>query len=395
MSRSGETLRLWVAALLLAVPLVGLSATATGDTAATEAQLEKLRARIHGLQKELDSTRGEYDRRSGQLRRTEKQMATLHLDLARTERALGESERRLTVLEDDRRRHVVALGEQRGALAEQVRAAYATGRQERLKILLNQQDPARLGRMLGYYDYLNRARVARITAIEQLLDRLQAVEHEAAAERERFAALRERHRLSASALQDERKARAEVVATLAGEIADKGRELARFRADEARLAGLIESLQRALDDIPTVAPPQRPFGELRGRLTWPADGRLGARFGQRRPVVGLAWQGVMIEAREGQAVRAVAHGRVAFADWLRGYGLLLILDHGDGYMSLYGYNQALNKEVGDWVEEGETIATVGRSGGRQRAGLYFEIRHRGKPVNPARWCRVGRASARG
>ncbi|HEY5789662.1 MAG TPA: peptidoglycan DD-metalloendopeptidase family protein [Gammaproteobacteria bacterium] len=374
--------------LLLGLLLAGAPAAAEPDQGAREAELEQLRGRIRALQQELASTRGEHDQVRERLQATEQQIAALHRDLARTESALGAQERRLATLQGERQVRLEALAGQRTALAEQVRAAYAMGRQERLKIVLNQQDPALLGRMLGYYDYFNRARLARIDAIEDLLERLRAIEEELEVERERLAALYARHQASAAALEQERAARADLVATLAGEIADKDRQLERFRNDEARLAQLLASLQRALDDIPASAAERKPFASLRGRLEWPASGRHGARFGQRRGIAGTAWQGVLIEAAEGGAVRAVSHGRVAFADWLRGFGLLLILDHGDGYMSLYGHNQGLNKEVGDWVQTGEVIASVGRSGGRERPGLYFEIRHRGQPVNPARWCRA-------
>ena len=132
---------------------------------------------------------------------------------------------------------------------------------------------------------------------------------------------------------------------------------------------------------------QTPFGKLKGKLVWPALGKVKRLFGKKRQSGRLRWKGVLIEARQGNNVRAVAAGRVAYADWLRGYGLLLIIDHGDGYMSLYGHNESLFKETGDWVSAGDVIASVGKSGGRKLSSLYFEIRHKGKPVNPTRWCK--------
>ncbi len=371
--------------LLFAGLLVG--ALAGAAPAPSPEELEALRGRIRALQAELDAARGTQDREREKLRTTEVQIGNLTRDRQRIESDLAHHEKRLAELQRDRAAQVRAIAGQRRELAAQVRAAYAMGRQEQLKIVLNQEDPARLGRVLGYYGYFNRARVARIEAIEAALDRLQQVEGEVRTEQARLDALHARHRESAAALERERHARAALLEQLAARIQDQDRELARQRADEARLARLLESLQKALDEMPAVAE-RVPFGKQRGRLAWPASGRFSVGYGQARGVGGVRSQGVVIDAGEGGDVRAVSHGRVAFADWLRGYGLLMILDHGDGYMTLYGYNQALNKEVGDWVEEGDVIASVGRSGGNAQSGLYFEIRHRGRPVNPKRWCRA-------
>ncbi len=363
-------------------------ALASAAPAPSPEDLAALRDRIRALQSELDAARGTQDREREKLRATELQIGNLTRDRQRIERDLVRHGERLAELERERAAQARAIAGQRRQLAAQVRAAYAMGRQEQLKIVLNQEDPARLGRVLGYYGYFNRARLARIGAIETALDRLQQVEGEVRAEQARLDALHERHRDSAAALERERRARAVLLEQLATRIQDQGRELARQRADEARLAKLLESLQEALDELPAVEVERVPFGTQRGRLAWPAPGRFSVGYGQARGVGGVRSQGVVIDAGEGGDVRAVSHGRVAFADWLRGYGLLMILDHGDGYMTLYGYNQALNKEVGDWVEEGEVIASVGRSGGNAQPGLYFEIRHRGRPVNPKRWCRA-------
>ena len=180
--------------------------------------------------------------------------------------------------------------------------------------------------------------------------------------------------------------RRDVVARLTQELNDQSRQLDRLQSDERDLQTLITGLEEALADIPAEHPQQLAFVGLRGRLPWPASGRIVNRFGS--PKLGaLVWDGVMISAPEGREVRAVHHGRVAFADWLRGFGLMLIVDHGDGYMTLYGHNQSLFKEAGDWVEVGEPVALVGSSGGREQAGVYFGIRYQGRAVDPAKWCR--------
>lgn len=372
----------------VALILLLLGGGGVAAPAPSPAELEALRGRIRVLQQDLEATRGEHDRERQRLRETETQIGNLHRDRQRIERGLVAQQARLDELERERAAQARAVAGQRRELADQVRAAYVMGRQEQLKLVLNQEDPARLGRMLGYYGYFNRARLERIEAIERALTRLRDVETQVLAEQGRLDALRQRHQQSAAALEAERQTRADLLATLNGRIESQDRELARRQADAARLAKLLDSLRQALAEVPPVEVERTPFAKRRGVLGWPAPGAFNARFGQSRGVGGVTWQGVVIDAAEGGDVHAVAPGRVAFADWLRGYGLLMILDHGDGYMTLYGYNQALNKEVGDWVEEGEAIASVGRSGGNAQAGLYFEIRHRGRPVNPARWCRA-------
>ena len=376
----------WIAAVLWFV----LATAAVAAPSPSPEELEALRGRISTLQGELEKARGKQDRERQRLRKTETQIGNLHRDRRRIEHDLANRQARLVELERERIAQARAVAAQRRELAGQVRAAYAMGRQEQLKIVLNQEDPARLGRVLGYYGYFNRARLARIEAIETALTRLQQVETEVLAERARLDSLRQRHDTSARALEAEHRARKALLATLTGRIENRDRELARHVADEARLSKLLDSLQQALDDIPAVDVERTPFAKRRGGLGWPAPGAFSVRYGQSRGVGSVRWQGVVIAAAEGRDVQAVSYGRVAFSDWLRGYGLLMILDHGDGYMTLYGYNQALNKEVGDWVEEGEVIASVGRSGGNAQAGLYFEIRHRGRPINPARWCRADR-----
>ena len=181
-----------------------------------------------------------------------------------------------------------------------------------------------------------------------------------------------------------------MLAGLVSELQTADQELARLQADQAQLRQLLLEIQQALADIPDEAPGAEPFVQRKGRLPWPSRGRIAAAFASPK-LGGMSWDGVMISAQPGEAVQAVHHGRVAFADWLRGFGLLLILDHGDGWMTLYGHNQSLFKEVGDWVEAGEPLALVGNSGGRQASGVYFGIRHQGKAVDPGRWCRKPRS----
>jgi len=240
--------------------------------------------------------------------------------------------------------------------------------------------------MMVYYDYLNRARAEKMRAIRQRMSDLAETEKDIQREELMLAQLHDEQQRELAALNRNQVERQAVVAQLTRELQDQGQQLDRLQTDERELKTLIRGIEEALADIPAEHPQQQRFARLRGQLPWPAAGRITYTFGA--PKLGsLRWDGVMISAPEGREVRAVHHGRVAFADWLRGFGLLLIVDHGDGYMTLYGHNQSLFKEAGDWVDVNEPVALVGSSGGREQSGVYFGIRHQGRPVNPAKWCR--------
>ena len=357
------------------------------DQAKAAARLEAVQTEIEALQKKLESARGQRGKLQAELRRIEREIGRAARELRRIDAKLTKQKKRLTQLHADRADQLDDLAAQRASLGRQIRAAYAMGRQEQLKLLLNQQEPALVGRTLVYYDYFNRARAARIGAVEETLKDLRRIEAEIAEQSQALEKSRALQTQRKRALESGRKERKQVLGALNKEIRSKGRELEELRENERELQSLLASLNRALKDIPPLPPEEHtPFGRLQGRLPWPTDGPLKARFGTQRGQGKLTWRGVLIGAPEGRRVKAVSHGRVAFADWMRGFGLLIILDHGDGYMSLYGHNQSLFKSTGDWVAPGEVIASTGDSGGQMASGLYFEIRHKGKPLDPAAWC---------
>lgn len=385
-----------LAALLLLLPALSLASgtiqrtTNPAERSATrqakETELLQLRERIAALRGDLNKVRSRYDSLREELRAVEQAVARISQELRDLDDRLAEQSRRLGALQKRRSDLEGSIAQQRRYLEQQIRAAYAMGRQEYLKILLNQEDPATLGRALTYYDYLNRARSERITSLLATVQQLEGVRREIEAENTRLAQLREQQRLRKVEQEKNQAARSELLAQLEEELSNKDRRLKGLLADEKELEGLILALAQALEDIPAEPGNHKPFAQMRGKLPWPARGRIVERFGSER-LGSLRWQGVVIGAKEGLPVRAVSHGRVAYADWLRGYGYLLIIDHGDGFMSLYGHNQTLHKEVGDWVSAGETIASIGSSGGNERSGVYFEIRRNGKPQDPTRWCR--------
>ena len=359
-----------------------------------EKELTQLRQRIHDLQSRIKHTRGKQSLLSRQLQESEQQIGRLARRLRVLKGQLGRKNRRLEELHQQETRQQQALKKEQDLLAGQVRAAYAMGRQEQLKILLNQQDPAVVSRILAYYDYLNRERARRMGLIHGQLEALAATQKEIAEEQSRLVHLQEEQEKKKLVLEKQQGTRRSVLQQLAREIRGQDARLSRLRKDEKQLQTLLQGLQEALVDIPASVGERKPFARVKGHLHWPVRGVIRHAFGE--PKIGkLRWDGVMIGAPEGREVKAVHAGRVAFADWLRGFGLLLIIDHGEGYMTLYGHNQSLFKEAGDWVEAGEPVAAAGSTGGRKETGVYFAIRRHGKAVNPVKWCRRARGRSVG
>ena len=272
-------------------------------------------------------------------------------------------------------------------MTQQIRTAYVIGKQEYTKLLLNQEDPAAVGRVMRYYKYFHLARNERVELAKQTLNKLRKVEDSIQQKTRDIKRTRKEQLEHKKELEKKSKERSLVLVKLSSDLKDKTGVLKRLLEDERRLQRLVQDLDKAIPDILTAPGGREPFAKLKGQLNWPTQGKVKALFGKSRKVGRLKWNGIIIKASEGKNVRAISHGRVAYADWLRGYGMLMIIDHGDGYMSLYGHNQALYKETGEWVEAGDLVASVGSTGGQQSAGLYFEIRHNGKPSNPTRWCR--------
>ncbi len=381
--RTSRTRPVFLLCCLLLLPVYG---SAADDPVAKAEELETLRSQMHALQKKLQSS---HNRKSGaeqELRDVEKKISKTSRELRRIDGALKTSRKQLIGLQGRQKEQALALQQQRRHIASEARATYAMGRQQQVKLLLNQEQPSAVGRMLTYFRYFSRARMAQIESIRNMMDELHETESSIQDMTRALTELRGRQQAASQRLQEKKQVREQVLVQINRQLENQSDELQRLREDEKQLQKLLASLQEMLADIPADASQQQPFRSLKGKLRWPASGKLTTRFGARRGNSGLTWQGVMISAPEGARVRAVSQGRVAFADWMRGFGLLLIVDHGDGYMSLYGHNQALYKEVGEWVDTGEMVATLGASGGQIRAGLYFELRHKGRPINPLRWC---------
>ena len=385
-------------ALLLSLP-AGLDGAAAASRAEsgppkagqTKEDLARVRERIRDLEKKNRkdlSRRGELDR---QLREAETATARTRQDLNSTRRQLAAAEQRLAALNKQLAGTRAELDNQRGALAGQLRLAQITGGSERVRAVFSQQDPAELGRRLTWLAYLAQSRSALLGSIQASLETLEKDRLAVASQREVLAELSARRTAQLAELDSSRRQRSTVVASLDAEVKGQKKQLARARTEAAALERVLRDIERAAAQARRAAPPPertpaapapaRPLGNGR----WPVAGAMLADFGQPRAGGKMRWDGVLIAATAGTEVRAIRPGRVVYADWLPGLGLLLVLDHGGGYLSLYGHNQDLTREVGDQLADGDVFAHVGDTGGQPRPALYFEVRKNGRPVNPRQW----------
>ncbi|HSX62212.1 MAG TPA: peptidoglycan DD-metalloendopeptidase family protein [Tahibacter sp.] len=383
-----------MAALVAALTLAVCSSARAQDAAApaepsaeerdAQRKLEATRAQIRELAEQRKATETEKGGVAVELRERETRIAAIARELRALDERLVEQQHALGALEGRKRELGDKLKTQRDALAALLRSAYALGRHEELKLILQQNEVATTSRVLAYHRYFQRARTDRIGELLADLADLAKVQHAIEAQVAQITATRDERNAEGARLDSERAERERVIDTLDASLRDQAARLAALGKDEAALVDLLERLRDVFADIPKQLQAAEPFAARRGRLPWPLAGRIAVGFGSSDDS-GRAISGIVVGANTGAEIRAVSHGRVAYADWLKGYGLILILDHGDGYMSLYGYNETLLKDVGDWVDAGEPIATAGSSGGRKNAGLYFELRARGKPLDPRGW----------
>ncbi len=361
-------------------------AGAHADASHARAQLQALRDQIARIARQVSRGQAERDRLTRQLRATEESVgrAQAALDGLRQQRQAGATQR--AQLETQKRQLESDLAGNRSVLAGQMRAAYLIGREEPLKLLLNQGNPAQAGRMFVYYSYFGRARALKIQAIEADLQRIGQLDGQLQAQDAKLAGLQQAQQAQVSALQQARSQRVQVLASISAQTQNRAERLTRLRRQRSDLESLLAQLRRATASLPPEDLGHSPFAQLRGRLPRPVAGRIIEGYGQVR-AGGLKWQGDLFATQRDAPVRAVSQGRVVYADWLAGLGLLIIIDHGNGYMSLYGHNDRLYESVGQRVAAGQIIAQAGDSGGSARPELYFEIRREGEPLDPRQWLR--------
>ncbi len=349
-----------------------------------QADLAKLQQDINKLQLWLKETESEHDKLNQQLRQSDEKIGAIAKKIDTTRTQLNEERARLKKLQAEQSQLRFLKAEQKQQLAKQLNGAQKLGNQGTIKVLLNQDDPQQISRMLKYYEYFNHARMESIQTLISNLKRLNNIENEILTQRNKLIktenALLKKNKL----LNTEKKQHKKLLVSLDARRQQKNNDLSQKQKDQKRLQNLITEVATLLDNS-VRKQDARPIRSLKGKLPRPTKGRIAKAFGNYNAKARNKWQGWLMKGYEGSAITAVHHGRIVFSDWLRGFGLLLIIDHGDGYLTLYARNQSLLKSVGDWVYQGENIATLGASGGFKEPRLYFEIRHKGIPQDPAAW----------
>jgi septal ring factor EnvC (AmiA/AmiB activator) len=318
------------------------------------------------------------------LRDSERAISAANRNLAALEAQTRQVRAEAAAIADKRRGLERSLVERRAAIGRMLVARQAGGAPEALRVALSGEDPAAVARRLHYAGYVARASAATLAGYRDALAQAERLENEAAAKRGRLAALQAASRADRERVLAERAERRRVLERTAGEIRKSRKEIKVLRADQARLARLVTELGRMLKPQAR----KEPFSRMRGRLSLPVRGELIGRFGAPRAAAGAEAKGVFIRAPGGQPVRAIAGGQVVYADWMRGFGNLLIVDHGEAYLSIYANNESVLKQVGDYVGAGDAVATTGASGGNEQTGLYFEMRHLGRAFDPLRWVKL-------
>jgi len=375
-----------VLAALLCVPAIAGGAQ-PDESAQAKAKLAAVRARITELTARLGSQLAQRDAMSARVRAAELLITEKRTRVDALRASEIAAERRRAELRNEVAQDEDRLRSERAALAAQVTAAYMIGRQEELKLLLRQESPAGVGRTLTYYGYFAQQRSEKIQVIQDDQARLQQLAAQIDEQTQQLKALEEDASRELAGLQHARSERSEAVAALNKQVASGNQELAKLKREEQAVESLVADLARVLQDFPVDA--TQSFDHMRGKLPWPVVGKVSARYQAPRATAasGIRWNGVMIDTARGAKVRAAFFGRVIYADWLQGLGLLLIIGHSGGYMTLYGHAEVLYKSVGDWVAPGDVIAAMSDTEGSNPA-LYFEIREGRKTVDPKVWLRA-------
>ncbi|MEM1080797.1 MAG: peptidoglycan DD-metalloendopeptidase family protein [Pseudomonadota bacterium] len=369
-------------AVLLAGALLATQGVAQ-DARQVEAELAEVRDQMAQINQQLIAQRAQQEQQQAALAEIERRLGQLTRDLRTTLQELDSVREQVRALSEQTSQLEQDIDQQQALLSEQLRVAYQLGVQSRVRALLSGQDPNRIARKLALHGYLSRSRLEAVHQLNQQFDQLDQLLAEQRRNRARLNQLQQlqQHRLAEQ--QRAQTEREQALSDIRLLIQTDEQRLANLTADANRLQGLLDQIANVFADIPAQIE-SAPFAELQGALPMPVQGRLRARYGDLRSG-NVRWDGWLIGAEAGAEIEAIAYGRVAYSDWLRGYGLIMIIEHGDGYMSLYGHNQALLADVGDWVAPGQTIALVGNSGGEDDTGLYFQLRKDGDTINPARW----------
>ncbi len=373
------SLRLWLAVAMLAVVTPALA-----EQQVTPGQIEDLKEEIADIDEWLADAEEDRSSLEQQLSGLEQEIGRLTRERRELRQQAREQQQRLTKLGKEETELTRVLESQRDSLKKQIRAAWMEGDAPAVKVLLNEIDPDKVARTMTYYEYLSRDTIDRLEAFAANLRQLKETQKQVKAGRMRLAELEENVADRQQKLSSSKKEREQTLAALKTDISNRLSEREELEEDRKRLEKLLREVEEAIANIPTPNESD-PFGSLKNKLPWPAEGKIVRNFGDSYASGKLKHNGLLINTAEEGDVKAVHYGRVVFANWLRGFGLITILDHGDGYMTLYGHSSSLFTSPGDWVEAGEAIAQAGRTGGTNDPAVYFEVRHNGKPDNPRRW----------
>ncbi len=364
--------------------------------ATQQEELENLRQRISALQQDFDKTNESKSEAIEALRESERTISSSNRKLNELALQQKTANHALEQLQQQSAQLDKEMQNEQLLLSKLLYQQYLGGKQEYLKLLLNNHDPNQVARELQYYDYIARTRAEWIKSLRGKLLKVKYISDQTKQKSKEIAALQNEEHSQRQHLDNEKRARQQTLAKFSIQLKQQRREIGRLQHDENRLSQLVEKLAKMLshpastnlahhEKLPDNTFDGKPFALLKGKLVLPVKGNITNKFGAPRPDSHVLWKGLFVRAEASQPVKSVAAGRVVFADWLRGFGNLLIIDHGNGYMSLYGNNETLLKQVGDALHGGDTIASVGNSGGNEESGLYFELRHEGNPLDPVKW----------
>jgi len=349
-----------------------------------QSDLDSIQQQIKNKQAKISQQLEVAKKLQDNLKEVELQIATSIKELNKIETSLAKNQQQLSVLSKQQKAYLTSLEQQKSVLAKQIRSAYMTGNYDFAKMLLNQQDAANFERTITYYQYLNKARKSQIDSFNLLVKDLQKVNAKLIDNQTELKQLKGKQLEQQQALQANQTEREKTLVTMQNAIESEEAKIAQLQINEKNL---LEALTRAQQQVNKQDVTLSGLSALKGRLLMPAKGNLRKMFGRFRQGQ-IKWKGVVINGTSGDSVIAIHHAKVLYSDWLRGFGLVTVLDHGDGFMSLYGHNQALLKQAGEAVQAGEAIALLGQSGGQSRPNLYFEIRHKGRPINPVDWLKL-------
>ncbi len=369
-------------ALLTAIAFLLLSTASAGEKE-DRAKLEKIGKDISKLEQSIKGQSRQQDKLAGELKKIELASADLNNKISTIQKQRAALNRELIQLEKQQKKLESLKHSQQQLISQEIVAAYRLGSEEPIKLLLNQEDPEKFSRSLKYYDYFLAARAEKLASYRQTHQQLETTKSDIASREQSLAESRQQLAIEQQTLRENRQQREQLLTSLGKQIQNSQQTLNQLRNERQRLETVLKALEQRAMQLAAPASKQ-PFSKQKGKLPWPVSGKLTQHFGAVRNA-DITWSGWLMQAVEGLHVHSIHHGRVIFSDYLRGYGLLVIIDHGEGYMSLYAHNQVLLRETGDWVKPGERIARVGNTGGQADHALYFEIRHNGKPTNPKAW----------